>query len=120
MFDIVTHLNFYNMLVDDGCTCAEHMEDDYVRPRAREKALKSASSRKKRWLGRRWCVSAYGNDCLNTDVFNITVFRNSDHTWGGRIEESFTERFVRRAKIVYDKRLSKVLALHFLTIASAV
>src|ERR1700732_4267397 len=44
-----------------GCGCAEKMEDDYVRPRLREKALRSAAGRKKRWLARRWRESARGN-----------------------------------------------------------
>ena len=31
-----------------GCVCAEHMEEDYVRPRAREKQLRGLAGRRKR------------------------------------------------------------------------
>src|SRR5437868_3421360 len=44
-----------------GCVCAEEMEDNYVRPRLREKALRSAAGRKQRWLSRKWQVSACGD-----------------------------------------------------------
>jgi hypothetical protein len=77
-----------------GCVCAEKMEEDYVRPRLREKALRSAAGRKKRWLSRTWRVSARGNPYLNTDGFNITVFRHDGGSWGGRIEERATGRSV--------------------------
>ncbi|MEA2898149.1 MAG: hypothetical protein QOJ84_3764 [Bradyrhizobium sp.] len=77
-----------------GCICAERMEDDYLRPRQREKALRSAAGRKKRWLSRAWKVSARGNPFINTDGFNITIFHNADDSWGGRIEERETGRSV--------------------------
>jgi hypothetical protein len=70
-----------------GCICAEHMEGDYIGPRQREKALRSAAGRKKRWLSRAWKISARGNSFINTDGFNVTIFPNVDGTWGGRIEE---------------------------------
>src|SRR5882672_12365029 len=70
-----------------GCVCAERMEDDYEGPRRRERALRSSAARRKRWLTRTWRTSARGNPYLNTDGLNITVFQNSDGTWGGRIEE---------------------------------
>jgi hypothetical protein len=56
-----------------GCVCAEHMEDDYVRPREREARLRKAASRRKTWDRRKWSVSARGNAYLNTQGFNITV-----------------------------------------------
>jgi hypothetical protein len=80
--------------LDVGCVCAEHMEDDYVRPRLREKTLRSAAGRKKRWLTRRWMISALGNSYINTDGFNITIFRRDNGAWGGRIEERQTGRSI--------------------------
>lgn len=77
-----------------GCVCAEKMEDDYTGPRLREKALRSAAGRKKRWLSRKWKTSARGNAYLNTDGFNITVYANGDGSWGGRIEEQGTGRTI--------------------------
>ena len=57
-----------------GCVCAEHMEDDYLAPRAREKTLRHKARRRKSWSGRTWQISAKGNSYLNTEGFNITVF----------------------------------------------
>jgi hypothetical protein len=61
-----------------GCVCAEKMEGDYVGPRRREAVLKASGARRKRWLSRKWKVSARGNPYLNTDGFNITVFPKND------------------------------------------
>jgi hypothetical protein len=77
-----------------GCVCAEKMEDDYLRPRIREKALRSAASRKKRWLSRTWKVSARGSSYINTDGFNVAVYSVGKGLWGGRIEERATGRSV--------------------------
>ena len=57
-----------------GCVCAEHLEQDYVQPREREKRLKNSARRRKSWIDRVWKVSAKGNTYINTDGFNITVF----------------------------------------------
>jgi hypothetical protein len=77
-----------------GCVCAGKMEDDYSRPRMREKALRSAASRKKRWLSRKWMISARGNPYINTDGFNVTVYSVGTDGWRGRIEERATGRSV--------------------------
>jgi hypothetical protein len=50
-----------------GCVCAEHMEDDYLAPRTREKSLRHKARRRKSWAGREWRVSAKGNSYLNTE-----------------------------------------------------
>jgi hypothetical protein len=57
-----------------GCVCAEHMEEDYMRPRAREKRLRSAASRRRTWTTRQWRASEKGNPYLNTEGFNLTIF----------------------------------------------
>lgn len=71
-----------------GCVCAEHMEDDYVNPRLREKSLKTKIRRRKNWLEREWNVSAKGNLYINTEGFNLTIFQQSDRKgnyWGLRV-----------------------------------
>jgi hypothetical protein len=93
-----------------GCICAERMEDDYVGPRQREKALRSAAGRKKRWLSRAWKISARGNPFINTDGFNITIFRNTDGTWGGRIEESDSGRSVASKRTYLSEDAAKLAA----------
>ena len=77
-----------------GCVCAEHMEQDYVRPREREKKLKGAARRRKSWASRVWRTSAKGNDYINTDGFNITVFRR-----GGKWALSISNRDTGRAQM---------------------
>ena len=93
-----------------GCVCAEKMEDDYIGPRLREKALRSAAGRKKRWLGRKWKTSARGNSYINTDGFNITIYPNGDGTWGGRIEERGTARAVASRKRYPTEDAAKLAA----------
>ncbi|WP_354506118.1 hypothetical protein [Limibacillus sp. MBR-115] len=71
-----------------GCICAEHMEEDYVSPRLREKKLRSKAQRRRTWPKRQWKVSYKGNPYLNAEGFNLTVFPVSDHKgryWGLRV-----------------------------------
>lgn len=57
-----------------GCVCAENMEEDPLRPREREKRLRSLAGRRKSWARRNWRVSAKGNAYINTEGYNLTVF----------------------------------------------
>lgn len=61
-----------------GCICAEHMEDDYVRPREREAGIRLIARRRRTWADREWRVSQLGNPFINTEGFNLTVFQNGD------------------------------------------
>jgi hypothetical protein len=63
-------------------------------PRQRERALRGAARRKSHWLDRRWRISSHGNAFINTDGFNVAIFQNGDGSWGGRISEQATERFI--------------------------
>lgn len=63
-----------------GCICAENMEQDYVRPREREKRLRTLASRRKTWGRRQWKVSSKGNPYLNVEGFNL-VLTHSDRGW---------------------------------------
>ena len=84
----------YEGPLDVGCVCAERMENDYIGPRQRERALRGAARRKSHWLDRRWRISSHGNAFINTDGFNVAIFQNGDGSWGGRISEQATERFI--------------------------
>jgi hypothetical protein len=77
-----------------GCVCAEHMEQDYVRPRERENRLRNAASRRKSWPRRIWKTSAQGGSYINSDGFNIVVFPRGN-VWCVRIRNRQTndERF---------------------------
>jgi hypothetical protein len=71
-----------------GCICAEHMADDYVGPSQHEKKLKSKVHRRATWAKRKWNTSAKGNPFLNTEGFNLTIFRRADaagRPWGVRV-----------------------------------
>jgi hypothetical protein len=76
-----------------GCVCAEHMEDDYLAPRTREKTLRHKARRRKSWAERKWRISAKGNSYLNTEGFNIIVFGTRDtasRSWGFKVENRAT------------------------------
>lgn len=40
-------------VLEVGCVCAEHMSDDYVNPKARERKLRNRAARRKTWLARK-------------------------------------------------------------------
>jgi hypothetical protein len=100
----------YFVDLEVGCVCAEKMEDDYVGPRLREKALRSSAGRKKRWLTRAWRISERGNSFINTDGFNITIFAHPDRSWGGRIEERETGRSVASRRKYHSEDAAKLVA----------
>lgn len=71
-----------------GCVCAEHMEEDYAAPRAREKRLRAAARRRSTWSRRQWRISYAGNLYLNTDGYNLTVYPVADRTRGWKVTVS--------------------------------
>jgi hypothetical protein len=56
-----------------GCVCAGHMEADLVAAERRDNLMKSRAQKRRRWLSRRWKVSAKGNHWLAGDGFRITI-----------------------------------------------
>ena len=60
------------------------MEQGYEAARHRERSIKNAACRRSKWLNRAWRTSAKGNHYLNTDGFNIVLYRQGDR-WSGRI-----------------------------------
>ncbi|WP_416409726.1 hypothetical protein [Agrobacterium rosae] len=54
------------------------MEDDYVRPREREKDLRRLSGRRRSWAGRKWRISQNGNSYINTEGFNIVIYNRDN------------------------------------------
>jgi hypothetical protein len=71
-----------------GCICAEHMGQDYLGPRLREKRLRSVARRRASWARRGWNVSARGNHYVNAEGYNLTVFALSDAAgrgWGLKV-----------------------------------
>lgn len=74
----------YDGQLQVGCVCAEHMEEDYKRPREREKRLKRAARRRKSWSQRTWLTSRQGNLYINTEGFNLTIYSHG-RGWGVRV-----------------------------------
>jgi len=72
-----------------GCVCAGYMEQDYEAARHRERSIKNAARRRSKWLNRAWKISAKGNPYLNTDGFNIVLYKRSKQ-WSGIITNSET------------------------------
>lgn len=60
-----------------GCICAEHMEDDYVRPKQRESGMRLIARRRKSWATKKWRISQLGNHFVNTEGFNLTVYERA-------------------------------------------
>lgn len=75
----------YPTILSVGCVCAEHMEDDYVAPRQREKALRQSSRRRLNWHKRNWKLSDLGNLYLNTDGLNLQIFPANRESPGWKI-----------------------------------
>ena len=81
----------YSESLSVGCVCAEHLEQNYIQPREREKRLKNSARRRKSWVDRVWKVSTKGNDYINVGGFNITVFRQGGG-WRLTIKNRETEK----------------------------
>ena len=74
----MTHPDFPDEL-GVGCVCAEHMEEDYQAPKAREQQLRNTARRRKTWSQRAWLRSVKGNLYLKAHGFRFTIFRQDDH-----------------------------------------
>lgn len=77
-----------------GCVCAGHMEQDYKAAKTREREIKNSARRRSKWLSRKWRASAKGNPFLNTDGFNIVLYRHGS-SWSGMITELETGEALR-------------------------
>jgi len=74
----------YDGLLGVGCVCAQHMEEDRIGPKRRERLLINAVKRREKWLTRKWRESHRGNSFLNTRGYNIVVYR-AGGAWAFRI-----------------------------------
>jgi hypothetical protein len=64
----------YPQVLEVGCICAGHMEGDVAAARTRESFMHSRAGKRKRWLTRKWRMSAKGNSWLRADGYRITVY----------------------------------------------
>lgn len=67
-------------IIGVGCTCAQHLTEDFATPRLREKALKGLAGRRMRWPTLSWKESAKGNLYLRKQGL-IFVVKLSNGKW---------------------------------------
>jgi len=63
-----------------GIICCEHLTQDYVGARAREKSLRSLAGRRDSFVnGTRWAISKNGNPTLKTpDGYRVAIFQRGN------------------------------------------
>lgn len=91
----------YADILGCGCVCAERMEEDYTAPRERERVLRNAAGRKRRWLSRAWRTSSKGNPYINADGYNVVIFPltgTASGNWGFRVTNRSTDDSVQSRK----------------------
>jgi hypothetical protein len=98
----------YSEKLGCGCICAGRMEEDYERARSREKGLRNAAGRRRRWLSRAWRVSAKGNPYLNATGYNVVVYALSSTTWGFRIKNRGTDAGVTSRRAYPSENAAKL------------
>jgi hypothetical protein len=67
------------------CVCPGNMEGSLSRVKKREQQLKNMSTRRLKWVIRKWRTSARGNSFINVKGTNVVVYRQAGG-WGGRLE----------------------------------
>jgi hypothetical protein len=98
----------YSEILEVGCICAGHMEEDISGARRREDAVKSAGSKRKRWPNLKgWRTSKNGNPTLSKDGYRVTIFKKGEH-WSGSITDEGTD-FKIFAKRKYPTELAAKL-----------
>ena len=90
---IVEHGDFPQRL-SVGCICAMKLSGDYVNPRNQEAKLRNKALRKKKWLTRKWRISAKGNEYLNVEGHNLVVLpsRYQQGLWKYKINDRFSRQ----------------------------
>lgn len=111
------HPDYPNILIV-GCVCAGHMEEDLAAAQLRDKEMRSRAGKRKRWLTRKWKVSAKGNDWLEADGYRVTVYPKG-RTWGATVsanDDSYLQHNRRKyntskqAKLAAFDLITKLLA----------
>jgi len=104
------HQNYENVL-EVGCVCAGNMEGNLVAAKHRETTMKSRASKRKRWLSRKWKISAKGNPWLITDGYRITVYERGNG-WAATVVNDQVFHSRRNYK---SEDLAKLWAFDFIT-----
>jgi hypothetical protein len=83
----------YHEVLRVGCICAGNMEQDLVGARRREAEFKKRQARRRNWLKRQWRTSMKGNSFVNTDGYNVVVYRKGTG-WAARVKQCESGRQV--------------------------
>lgn len=108
---VMAHEDYHEKL-RVGCVCAEKMSDDYIGPKDREKKLRNRAARKTKWLTRKWRVSSKGNEFLNIEGYNLTVFPTKYGKWSYKIDDIFSKEYYKTqetAKIALFNEINELL-----------
>jgi hypothetical protein len=98
----------YPDALEVGCICAGHMEGDVAAARTREASMKSRAGKRKRWLTRKWRISAKGNPWLRAGGYRITVYERSGG-WAATVsaeDNSLVQHSRRNYKIQNQAKLA--------------
>ena len=101
-----------------GSVCASNMEEDSQAAGQRERGVRNTSRRRQKWLTRKWRVSAKGNSYLNTDGYNIVIFRRG-LGWAVRFTHRETERATTLPRLSATEDAAKLAAFDVLMAALA-
>lgn len=99
----------YPEVLGCGCVCTGHMESDYEGARQREKVLRNASARRRKWPTRDWRVSRNGNPFLNADGYNVVVYP-AGHGWGFRVSNRSTDKNLVSRRVLASMDAAKLRA----------
>lgn len=105
---LMSHPNYPDEL-RCGCDCAGHMEEDYEGAIRRDKAMRGAAGRKKKWLTRSWRVSEKGNSFLRTDGYHVVVYRRGG-SWAFRVTNRTTDDVLESRKYLPSEDAAKLRA----------
>lgn len=93
----------YSEVLEVGCVCAGHMEDDLSASRAREASMKSRAGKRSRWVSRAWKISAKGNPYITADGYRITVYPRGEG-W------ACTVAAIDRSRVQHSRRNFRTIA----------
>ncbi|RUO80958.1 hypothetical protein CWI84_02260 [Idiomarina tyrosinivorans] len=90
------------------------MEGDVAAARTRESSMKSRSGKRKRWLSRKWRISAKGNPWIKADGFRITVYRRGSG-WAATLSSDDNSRVLHSRRNFKTEDQAKLAAFDHIT-----
>ena len=108
---IISHPE-YSKIIRVGCICAEHLTNDYVKPREIENKLRNRAARRQNWLKRKWKFSQKGSVYLKTkDGYHVGCFPVEEgkfKAWIGKRTGKLYHLTIDEAKLAIFDALEKI------------